>query len=119
MRQIVSLNSVKAISLNRKSILKTLKLKCAEAQKKFPEIKDIRIFGSIAQGNETGLSDIDILIIADTKENNPIERIRPYFYFFSDALTGLSCDTIVASPKELDQYAEILKESISYKELQE
>ncbi|MFN4226866.1 MAG: hypothetical protein ACK4F0_01825, partial [Candidatus Ratteibacteria bacterium] len=56
MRRIISSGSVKCISINKETILKNLKRISKEAVKKFSEIKDIRIFGSFAKNNQTGLS---------------------------------------------------------------
>lgn len=112
MRQTASSGSAKAIWLDRNELLKNLKAAAKEAREKFPEIKDIRLFGSLAKNEETGLSDVDIFILADTDEKNPIERIRPYFYFFSDRLK-ISIDVIMARPEELSDYEEMIKDSVS------
>ena len=62
MRQVISSGSVKAISLNREGILRRLKAVAEEASRVFPSIVEIRLFGSLAKGEETGLSDADLLI---------------------------------------------------------
>jgi len=82
MRQIISSGSVKGIYLKRNEILKRLKKVSKIAIKIFPEIKDIRIFGSFAKGEETGLSDIDILIISDYKNREHLKVNMKYFNFF-------------------------------------
>lgn len=112
MRQIISSGSVKCISIDKESLLEKLRKISIEAIKRFPEIEDIRIFGSLAKNQETGLSDIDILIISTTKEIHPIERIKPYFNFFSEHL-NIALDLFVARPDELDNFKNILKESFS------
>jgi len=62
MRQIISSGSVKALSLNREGILRRLKAEGEEASRVFPSIVEVRLFDSLAKGEETGLSDADLLI---------------------------------------------------------
>jgi predicted nucleotidyltransferase len=103
---------VKAFFLDRSEILSALKEAAGEARKAYPEIIEIRLIGSVARGDHSGLSDIDLFILADSPERNPIERMRPYFEFFTDRLS-LPVDVIVAAPGEEDQFVEILKDSHS------
>ena len=112
MRQIISSGSVKAISLNREGILRRLKAVAEEASRVFPSIVEIRLFGSLAKGEETGLSDADLLIITASENKNPIERMKPYFSFFSDRL-DIAIDMIVATKDE----AESLREVFAYSKL--
>lgn len=116
MRQIVSLNSVKGILINKKEILNIIKGVCQEAVRKFSEIEDIKLIGSFAKGEETGLSDVDILIIANIKEKNPIERLKPYYSFFAEKI-DISVDIMIADIRELELYEDMLRGSISYKDL--
>jgi predicted nucleotidyltransferase len=112
MRQIVFSGSVRAIYLNREEVIKRLKEIADEALKAFPVIKEIRLFGSLAKGEESGLSDVDILILlSESKEKNPLERLKPYFNFFSDRL-DIAIDMIVATENEKENYEETLKGSI-------
>jgi predicted nucleotidyltransferase len=103
MRQTASSGSAKAIWLNRKLLLEKLKETAEEARTVFPEIIEIRLIGSLARNEETGLSDVDIFIICNTAESNPLERIKPYFYFFSDRLK-IALDMVVARPEELSSF---------------
>lgn len=94
MRQIISFNSVKAISLNRAEVLALLEKIAAEALGIFPEVLEIRLIGSLAMGTQTGTSDIDLVIICDKPIKNSIEEIRPYFFFFSKRL-NMGLDVLV------------------------
>lgn len=67
---------------NRDAILEKLKDIAEEASLVFPEIVEARLFGSLAKGEETGLSDADIFIVTESGEANPVERMKPYFSFF-------------------------------------
>ncbi len=112
MRQKISSGSVKGFYLDREEVFRRLQEVCKEALRVFPEIRDIRLFGSFAQGEETGLSDIDLFLIVDTEEKNPIERMRPYFKFFSSKIE-VAIDMIVISEKEVAEFRDIIKSSIS------
>jgi len=111
MRQTISSGSVKAIFLNREEALKRLNEVSGEAMAAFPQINEIRLFGSLAKGEETGLSDMDIFIFAESEKRNPLERMRPYFAFFSERL-DMAIDMIVATLAEKEHFEELLKESV-------
>lgn len=111
MRQIISSGSVKAFFLDRDAILKRLKDASGEASRIFPKIQEIRLFGSVARGEDTGLSDVDIFILADDAEGNPIERIKPYFRFFSDRI-DIAIDILVATKDEIGMFRDILHDSL-------
>jgi uncharacterized protein len=107
MRQIISSGSVKAFSLNREGIIQKLKRVAEEASHVFPTIVEVRLFGSLAKGEETGLSDADIFILIEGEKENPVERMKPYFSFFSDRL-DIAIDMIVATKREVDSFDEVL-----------
>lgn len=111
MRQVRSYGSVKAISLNRAEVLRQLHQITQEALVRFPEICEVRLFGSLARNEETGLSDIDLFIVTEREEKNPIERLKPYFAFFSNRLP-LAIDLIAVQPHETVNFAEMLCRSI-------
>ena len=107
MRQIISSGSVKAISLNKEHVLRRLKEIAEEASRAFPGLAEVRIFGSLAKGEETGLSDADLLIVTESEEEDPVERMKPYFSFFSDRM-DIGIDMIVATRQEADGLKETL-----------
>ncbi len=111
MRRIISLDSVKAFYLDRNKLIKELQKAAAEAMLLFPEIQEIRLVGSVARGEQTGLSDVDLFIVVDNDEENAVERIKPYYRFFSEKLR-LSLDIITALKEEADNYQDLLKGSI-------
>lgn len=113
MRQTASSGSVKAIWLDRAKAIEMIKAASLEAGSVFPEIKEIRLFGSLAKGEETGLSDIDLFILVDSQEKNPIERVRPYFLFFSEKLEA-ALDIIAATSDEMDNFRDITKKSVLF-----
>ena len=111
MRQVISSGSVKAFFLNREEILKRLLAISKDSSRMFPEIQEVRLIGSIARGENTGLSDVDIFILVDNAHDNPIERIKPYFNFFSDKI-DISIDILVATKEEAESSRALLQESL-------
>jgi predicted nucleotidyltransferase len=103
---------VKAFYWNREGLLERLHEATDEAMRRFPEISEIRLFGSLAQGTETGLSDVDIFVLlTESAEKNPIERMKPYYSFFSDKIE-VALDMIVAVRDEISAFKDILKGSL-------
>ena len=113
MRQEISLGSAKAFYLDRETVVRKLKHVSAGALERFPEVVEIRLFGSLARDDQTGLSDADVFILIDTRpDTNPLERMRPYFNFFADKVE-IAVDVVVAAiDEENDYYEKILLESI-------
>jgi predicted nucleotidyltransferase len=115
MRQIISFNSAKGFYIDKNKIIYQLREISNKLIKKFPEIKEIHLFGSLANNNYTGLSDIDLLIIIqDSKEKNPLERVKPYYFYLSDYIP-ISFDLLVCTVKESkinNFYKNILSNSI-------
>ncbi len=112
MRQIISSGSVKGFYIDREKVIVKLKEISERALKIFPEILEIRVFGSFAKGEETGLSDLDIFIlITGSEEKNPLERLKKYFYFFVDNI-DIAVDVIVADLNEIKNFKDIISNSI-------
>ena len=77
-----SSGSVKIISLNRDELLGQLQRIATRLRAEHPEA-EIRLFGSLARGDQTGLSDIDILIVLDhATEPDPHRRILTFLPYF-------------------------------------
>ena len=114
MRQTISSNSVRAFYFNRDIVLTKLKEISSEALNIFPEIIEVRLIGSFAKSEESGLSDIDLFIITKSSEKNPLERVRPYYMWFAEKI-GISLDLIAATEQELrlsDNLRKMIENSI-------
>ena len=110
MRRIISSGSVKGIYLDRDEVLEKLKKVCEIAIEKFPNIKEILLFGSFAKGEIHGLSDIDLIIVEyENKEKDPFKRIKPYFFLFSEYL-DIPVDIIVIEEREKSSFEKLFKE---------
>lgn len=101
MRRTVSSGSVKAFSIDRDSLLEKLKEIAKELKESFTYVKDIYLFGSLARGEERGLSDVDLLI---TVEDLPKERFWEIFdelYSFIWERLPIAFDIIVTPEERL------------------
>jgi predicted nucleotidyltransferase len=96
-----SSGSVKVISLNRDSLLADLRRIAGSIRAEHPEVAEIRLFGSLARGNHTGTSDVDVLILLDhTEESDPLRRILTFLPYF-DLTRG--SDLLVYTRAELEE----------------
>jgi predicted nucleotidyltransferase len=77
-----SYDIVKIKSLNRDKILRKLKHIAEGIIEKDPKVIELSLFGSLAQGNYTGGSDADILIILKEDSRRFIDRIPKYLAHF-------------------------------------
>ncbi len=77
----------------------------------FPELKEVRLFGSLARGEQTGLSDIDLFLVVESEEKNPLERLKPYYGFFAGRLE-IGVDIITSVEGDLQPFKGFLGGSI-------
>jgi hypothetical protein len=72
--------------LDRDETIRRLKEVAAAALVTFPQLHEVRLIGSLATGVHTGTSDVDILLRVHERSGNPIDEMKPYFFFFSQRL---------------------------------
>jgi predicted nucleotidyltransferase len=78
-----SFDSVEIISLDRDKVLDALRRVARRIRAQHPEVVDVRVFGSLARGDQVGTSDVDILIVLEDGElEDPIERIQRFYPYF-------------------------------------
>ncbi len=111
MRQIRSSGSVKAISLDRDEVLRRLREVAAEALETFPELRQIRVIGSLATGTQTGTSDVDLLLQVADFPAHPLEAMKPYYLFFSRRL-NVGLDMLLIGPVPPPELGGMLRESL-------
>ena len=94
-------SSVKVISLNRDRLLTELRRIAGNIHADHPEVAEVRLFGSLARGDHTGTSDVDLLILLlHTGETDSLRRILTFLPYFNLAR---GTDLLVYTLAELEQ----------------
>jgi predicted nucleotidyltransferase len=66
-----------------------------------PEVDEVRLFGSLARGDQTGTSDVDVLILLrETDEKDPHRRIMTFLPYFK---LDRGADLLVCTRAEVDR----------------
>lgn len=99
MRQIRSFGSVVSIWLDREAAIEKLRSAAVRLKGSCPEVKEIRLIGSLARGDHVGTSDADILVVLHQSGLNPVERLKRYLPFFD---LDLAVDVFPLTQHELD-----------------
>lgn len=83
-----SSSSVKAIYLDREKVLEEVKRASEIAKRTQPFVKEVFLFGSLARGEEHGLSDVDILVVVDSLRREEFwEKFGKVHRIFADNLS--------------------------------
>jgi len=83
MRQQRSSGSVQIISIDRDELLASLSAIAGRICAEHPEVQSVRVFGSIARGDQVGTSDVDVLIVLQgTEQKDTLEQIRTFYTYF-------------------------------------
>jgi predicted nucleotidyltransferase len=78
-----SFDSVRIISLNRDHLLVRLREIAVQIRREQDDVEDIRLFGSLARGDATGMSNADILIVLrEMTDTDPHRRILRFIGYF-------------------------------------
>ncbi|RME05945.1 MAG: nucleotidyltransferase domain-containing protein, partial [Anaerolineae bacterium] len=94
-------NSVKVLYLDRDALLKHLCEIARDIKTQHPEVRSISLFGSLARGDYTAISDVDILItLHHSKEKDPHQRILTFLPYF-DLERGV--DLLVYTQEEVER----------------
>jgi len=87
-----------SIWLDRESAIAELRQAAIRLKDSCPEVKEVRLVGSLARGDHTGTSDADILLVLRESRLNPVERLRRYIPCFH---SGLAVDILPFTEREL------------------
>jgi predicted nucleotidyltransferase len=99
MLQVQSCGSVKIVSLDRTRLLAELRRIADRIRGEHPEVVEVRLFGSLARGNHTGTSDVDVLIVVSSSgEPNPVRRALAYLPYLD---LPVPLDLLVLTSDEL------------------
>ncbi len=78
-----SSGSVKTISLDRQEVIGRLHNMAQQLIVEHPEVAEVRLFGSLARGDQTGISDADVLVILHSAvSKDPHVRALTYLPYF-------------------------------------
>ena len=113
-----SLGSVKLISIDKEELFRVLNETAIKIKEENSEVIDIRLFGSIAKKEDTGKSDVDIIIIVSGSSADIFHRSLKFRRYFD---IEVAVDILVYTEQEVDQMLKegnnfiknILNESIS------
>ncbi len=95
-----SFGSVRLIWIDRDELLASLRSTAARIRLERPEVKEVRLFGSLARNDQSGESDADLLIVVrGAAQADPLDCIRQYYRFFS---LPVSVDLLVYDQEQLD-----------------
>jgi len=99
-----SSGSVKAIYLDREKVLEEVKRASRIVKKTQPFVKDVFLFGSLARGEEHGLSDVDILVIVDSLRREEFwEKFGKVHRIFADNLS-IDLDLVLVPEENFRKY---------------
>lgn len=83
MLQRTSSGSVKIISIDRNSVLAWLGNAARRIYAERPDVVQVRVFGSLARGDQVGTSDVDVLILLREGDvQDPLEQVRAFSSYF-------------------------------------
>ena len=95
-----SFGSVKIISSDRDELLTRLSSIARRIRVRHPEVREVRLFGSLARGDQTGTSDADLLIVLRPGQElaDPLELTRKYLRYFD---LPIGVDLLIVSQEEI------------------
>jgi predicted nucleotidyltransferase len=92
-------DSVRIISIDRDELLARLREIAAQIRMERPEVEEVRVFGSIARGDQIGTSDVDVLIVVrDGEMGDSMEQVRSLYPYFD---LPIGVDLLVFSQEQL------------------
>jgi predicted nucleotidyltransferase len=98
-----SFNSVRVFWLNEAQLRKRLKRAAKELAADCPEVLEVFLFGSLATGNATAASDVDILVFVKESDSRFVDRTLRYRPFFEGL--GLCVDVFAYTRLEQESGA--------------
>lgn len=94
-----SLGSVSLISIDKEKLFKRLKDIAALIKKENKEVLEVRLFGSIAKEENTGKSDVDIVVIVSGSSEDIFHRTLKFRRYFD---IEVPVDILVYTKQEID-----------------
>ena len=92
-------SQVRVFRLNRETVLSALAARARQLLEERPEVREIRVFGSLVKGTAGPGSDADILIALTDSDKPFLDRIPDYARFLAGI--GIACDIFPYTRAEL------------------
>lgn len=83
-------------SAERREALEHALERFVASARKFPDVRAVYVFGSLARGDVGVRSDLDVLVVRETVLRGPMRAED----LVVDALLGIECDVLVLTPVE-------------------
>ncbi len=93
-----SYGSVTVFWLDREALRSRLRQAASALKSQRPEVREVRLFGSVAMARETAASDADVLITVEADALPLLGRHEPYVQFFRDV--GFPVELFVRTSSE-------------------
>jgi predicted nucleotidyltransferase len=101
MRQQRSSGSVQIISINRDELLARLSAIARRICVEHPEVRSVRVFGSVGRGDQVGTSDVDVLVVLrGTESVDTLGQIRLFYPYFD---LPIGVDVLAYTEGEIDR----------------
>lgn len=105
-----SYGSAKVFWLDREAALESIKEAARAIKSSHPEVEEMVLFGSLAEGRATAFSDADILIIVSESAKRFIDRRADFIDYFQGI--GLNIDLFVSTRREIEQNSSFLSRCV-------
>ena len=94
-----SYGSVRVFWLNREEVLRRLREAVQKLLAEKKDIKEIRLFGSLAEGRAVPGSDVDLLLVMEKTEKSFWARAEDLWDYFAEI--GLPCELFCYTEEEI------------------
>ncbi len=104
MRAIISCNGARLIYIRKDELLSFLKNLAEKMKSELENVSEVYLFGSLAKGEERGLSDVDLLVVVREKlDSSNFWRVyREIFNFVADRLK-MDFDLVVVEESKKEE----------------
>jgi predicted nucleotidyltransferase len=94
---------VKVFWLDRSELARRIERSVAAMASQNLRVREVILFGSVAEGRASPSSDVDLVIVLDRSEKRPLDRAAEFVDYFADL--GLDVDLFVLTLDELQRDA--------------
>ncbi len=103
MLQTILSGSVKPYSIDKDKLIEKVKEVSGELKENFSFVKKIVVFGSLARGEQRGLSDVDLIVVVDKINKENFWEIYGEVYNFLALKIDAGIDLIVMNEDDFER----------------